>query len=89
MSESVMHGTVEITFPSKAEINGPIVINNIENLYEAFNTLYIEYMNTYDVLRNPVVIPKNILPSQRINVGGSIYKTSEEASSRIIPCSKL
>ena len=74
MSESVMHGTVEITFPSKAEINGPIVINNIENLYEAFNTLYIEYMNTYDVLHNPVIIPKNILPSQRINVGGRYKK---------------
>lgn len=75
-----MHGTVEITFPSKAEINGPIVINNIENLYEAFNTLYIEYMNTYDVLRNPVIIPKNILPSQRINVGGPYKKHMKKRS---------
>ena len=77
-----MHGTVEITFPSKAEINGPIIINNIENLYETFNTLYIEYMNAYDVLRNPVIIPKSTLPPQRINVGGPYQKRTRHRKRR-------
>jgi hypothetical protein len=74
MSESVKHGTAEITFPSMAESNGPIVIHNIENLYEVFNTLYVEYKNTYDTLRNPVIVPKNILPAQRMNIGRPYIK---------------
>ena len=63
-----IHGTKRIAKPRIAETNKLIMALDITNLYDIYNILRNEYLNTKSVENNPVVIPDpNYMPSDNPN----------------------
>ena len=66
--EYEIHGTKRIPKPRIAEPNKLIMALDITNLYDIYNILRNEYLNTKSVENNPVVVPNpNYMPSNYPN----------------------
>lgn len=66
--EDEIHGTKRIPKPRIAEPNKLIMALDITNLYDIYNILRNEYLNTKSVENNPVVVPNpNYMPSNNPN----------------------
>ena len=66
--EDEIHGTKRIAKPRIAEPNKLIMALDITNLYDIYNILRNEYLNTKSVENNPVVTPNpNNMPSNNPN----------------------
>ena len=66
--EDEIHGTKRIPKPRIAEPNKLIMALDITNLYDIYNILRNEYLNTKSVENNPVVVPNpNYMPSNYPN----------------------
>lgn len=67
-SSDEIHGTKRIAKPRIAEPNKLIMALDITNLYDIYNILRNEYLNTKSVENNPVVVPNpNNMPSNNPN----------------------